>query len=143
MVFNVLAHNRDDHTKNIACTMDESRGWQIAPAYDLAYAPGSGGEHTMLVNGRGRDITRADLAEVASEASIPKRDAERIVAQVAEAVSEWPRFAQAWDVPRDRVRAIGMALSAVARSAGVIVLKLPTASVRATDAVPGADDATV
>lgn len=130
MVFNVLAHNRDDHTKNIAFTMDERGEWRMAPAYDLTYAPGPGGEHTMLVHGQGRDITRADLNEVAVESSIPKRDAERIIEQVAQAVSEWPRFARACDVPRARIQAIGTGLNAVARLAGVVGSRFPVAVAR-------------
>lgn len=148
MVFNVLAHNHDDHTKNIAFTMDEDGEWHMAPAYDLTYAPGPGGEHTMLVHGRGRDITRADLNEVAVESSISKREAERIIEQVAQAVSEWQRFAQAHDVPRERIQAIGTVLNtAAAGAAGVTASQFPVAGARttehATEAAPGADDATV
>jgi serine/threonine-protein kinase HipA len=32
MVFNVLAHNRDDHVKNFAFLMDSAGQWRLAPA---------------------------------------------------------------------------------------------------------------
>jgi serine/threonine-protein kinase HipA len=38
--FNVLAHNRDDHSKNFAFLMDESGVWKISPAYDLTFSFG-------------------------------------------------------------------------------------------------------
>lgn len=39
MCFNVLAHNRDDHSKNFAFLYDETRGkWSLSPAYDLTYS---------------------------------------------------------------------------------------------------------
>jgi serine/threonine-protein kinase HipA len=38
MVFNVVARNQDDHTKNISFLMDKDGQWQLAPAYDVAYA---------------------------------------------------------------------------------------------------------
>jgi serine/threonine protein kinase HipA of HipAB toxin-antitoxin module len=40
MVFNVLTHNRDDHVKNFAFRLNEEGGWELAPAYDLVFAPG-------------------------------------------------------------------------------------------------------
>ncbi len=33
MVFNVVARNQDDHTKNIALIMDKGGQWGLAPAF--------------------------------------------------------------------------------------------------------------
>jgi serine/threonine-protein kinase HipA len=38
MVFNVIARNQDDHTKNISFLMDKSGTWRLSPAYDVTYA---------------------------------------------------------------------------------------------------------
>jgi serine/threonine-protein kinase HipA len=38
MVFNVVAHNRDDHAKQHAFIYGEDRRWHLAPAYDLRMA---------------------------------------------------------------------------------------------------------
>jgi serine/threonine-protein kinase HipA len=38
MVFNVLAHNRDDHVRNFAFTMDARSEWRLSPAYDLTFS---------------------------------------------------------------------------------------------------------
>lgn len=37
MVFNVVAKNHDDHTKNHSFLMDKTGKWKLAPAYDLLH----------------------------------------------------------------------------------------------------------
>ena len=59
MVFSVLAHNRDDHLKNTALLMNADGTWRLAPAYDLTFMRGPGGEHSMLVAGEGRPCFRS------------------------------------------------------------------------------------
>ncbi|MEA1911785.1 MAG: type II toxin-antitoxin system HipA family toxin, partial [Spirochaetota bacterium] len=34
MIFNIIARNQDDHTKNIAFTMDKKGKWELSPAFD-------------------------------------------------------------------------------------------------------------
>ena len=43
MVFNVIARNCDDHTKNFSFILKQGGKWELSPAYDLchAYRPGS------------------------------------------------------------------------------------------------------
>ncbi len=94
MVFNVLAHNRDDHVKNFAYIMDGANGeWALAPAYDLLYAPGPGGEHTMTVAGEGRNPRRQHMLQSAEQAGITNRAAATIIAEVVAAVARWEEFA--------------------------------------------------
>jgi len=38
MVFNVLARNLDDHSKNIGFLMNPDGEWSLSPAYDITYA---------------------------------------------------------------------------------------------------------
>ncbi|MDH5378223.1 MAG: type II toxin-antitoxin system HipA family toxin, partial [Gammaproteobacteria bacterium] len=61
MVFNILARNQDDHTKNISFLMDESGAWRLSPAYDVTYAHNPGGQwtllHQMTVNGKRDEFT--------------------------------------------------------------------------------------
>ena len=70
MVFNVKAGNRDDHSKNFSFLLDSQNRWKMAPAYDLTPSAGFGGEHAAMVNGKGRNITNADLVATASIADI-------------------------------------------------------------------------
>lgn len=69
-VFNVVFHNRDDHSKNFSYRLGRDRQWRLAPAYDLTYNTGPGGEHQMDVCGEGRAVKRADLIRLAGEGEL-------------------------------------------------------------------------
>jgi serine/threonine-protein kinase HipA len=93
MVFNVVGHNRDDHTKQVSLMMQEDGRWRLAPAYDLTCSDGPGGEHSMAVAGRGEPDLGAVLA-VAKEAGVPARQARGIVEEVSTVALEgWPELA--------------------------------------------------
>ena len=110
MVFNVLAHNRDDHVKNFAFRMTDDGEWELAPAYDLVFAPGLGGEHTMTVAGEGRAPARSHLLHLAPAAEISRREAEAILEEVASAVSGWRRHARAAGVGPRTAKAVEAAI---------------------------------
>ncbi|MFD2145753.1 type II toxin-antitoxin system HipA family toxin [Mucilaginibacter antarcticus] len=95
MVFNVLARNCDDHTKNFAFTMDKSGQWALAPAYDVchAYRPDSPwvSQQSLSVNGKRQGIDRKDLLEVARQMTIKKPD--EIIRHIEDVLKSWPDFA--------------------------------------------------
>lgn len=90
--FNVLAHNRDDHAKNVSFLMDQQGRWTLAPAYDLTFSEGPAGEQSMMVMGEGREPGPAQLLELAKAHGI-KRPGE-IIARVSDAVARWHEFAE-------------------------------------------------
>lgn len=98
MVFNVLAHNRDDHVKNIAFLYRPEQGWLLAPGYDLTFAEGPGGEHATSVCGEGRSPGREHFRRVAEGAGIGADEAAQIVDEVRDAVNRWPSLARACGV---------------------------------------------
>ena len=108
MVFNVLAANCDDHTKNLSFLMDESGQWRLSPAYDVTHAYNPKGEwtyqHLMSVNGKFQGITRADLEAVGDRFLIPGY--RRIITTVVEAVRRWPGFAETAGLPPDEMTRI-------------------------------------
>lgn len=115
MVFNVIARNCDDHTKNFAFMMDKQGSWQLSPAYDIchAYRPGSiwVSRQSISVNGKRENITREDFLDVAKQMNIKKADS--IINQVQDVVKRWNEFASRVDV-RDELRnAIGETLLSV------------------------------
>jgi len=66
MVFNVIARNQDDHTKNFGFLLDHSAaGWRLAPAFDIAYSykPSSYwvDTHQMTINSKRDKFTRGDI----------------------------------------------------------------------------------
>lgn len=114
MVFNVAAHNRDDHVKNFSYLMDPDGVWTLSPAYDLVFSEGPGGRHTMAVAGEDRNPAERDLLQVAGTCGIELRRAREVIGQVRDAVGDWPRFAQDAGVSRETARRIGEVIPAPA-----------------------------
>ena len=112
MVFNVMAQNCDDHTKNFAFTMNRLGEWRLAPAYDICHAfrPGSSwvSQHALSVNGKRQGITREDLLEVGRQMNVKKAPA--IIDRVAEVVGRWGEFAEQTQVDSPLRDAIGKTL---------------------------------
>ncbi len=96
MLFNIIARNMDDHTKNISFLMDEEGKWALSPAYDVIYAHNPAGkwtsQHQMSVNGKRDDFSLDDLIAVGRSISLNK--AEDIINQVISAVENWPSYAK-------------------------------------------------
>lgn len=96
--FNVLAHNRDDHVKNFSFLLNARNEWILAPAYDLLFSYGPGGEQSMLVMGEGKNPGVHQLEALGKQRGI--KNAPEILAKVQEAISHWPRYAERADVSR-------------------------------------------
>ncbi len=103
MVFNVIAMNCDDHTRNFSFLMKQGGKWELAPAYDLCYAyrPESTwvSQHALSINGKRKEITRADLLVVGE--SIRCKNAPQIVEEINDTVNQWQKFAGEVDVQSD------------------------------------------
>ncbi|MFZ1369151.1 MAG: type II toxin-antitoxin system HipA family toxin [Ferruginibacter sp.] len=95
MVFNVVARNCDDHTKNFAFRLKRDGKWELAPAYDLchAYQPAHQwvSQHAMSINGKRTDITKADLMVIGK--SIKNKKAAEVIDEINHVVSKWKTFA--------------------------------------------------
>ncbi|NOX28979.1 MAG: type II toxin-antitoxin system HipA family toxin [Actinobacteria bacterium] len=109
-VFNVVARNQDDHTKNIAFLMDQSGTWSLAPAYDITYSFNPSGEwtstHKMSINGKRTRFTRSDFVALAAHANLSDRDGLGILDNTIEVVSGWARFGADAGVDADRIQEI-------------------------------------
>ena len=96
MVFNVMAANCDDHTKNTSFLLREGSAWELAPAYDVTHAYNPKGEwtnqHLTGVNGKFAGITRDDLLVVAERFGIGT--APRVIKRVSDAIVGWKRYAE-------------------------------------------------
>lgn len=96
MVFNVLARNVDDHTKNFSFCMTSDGVWRLSPAYDLIYsveftAPAYMNKHSMTINGKNENITREDLKAVAQRNDI--QDYKSLITKVSNAAGKFREFA--------------------------------------------------
>ncbi len=108
MVFNVLARNQDDHTRNISFLMDKTGKWRLAPAYDViwSYNPQGrwAGRHQMTINGKTDDFTREDLLVVADQYGI--KDAKEMLIKAHGAVLRWPEVAKQTKVAPEMIKKI-------------------------------------
>jgi serine/threonine-protein kinase HipA len=121
MVFNVQAHNRDDHVKNFAFILNDVSGsaqssppsgtWILSPAYDLLYTPGPGGEHTMTLAGEGRNPGRPHMLALAEQAGMSTPEAATIIDEVHAAVSRWNDYAAQAGASQAGIRQIAQFLS--------------------------------
>lgn len=95
MVFNVVARNHDDHTKNHSFIMDKEGKWRLAPAYDLCYSYSPSGQwtnrHQLSLNGKRDDFMFSDLTEMAVKMDIKK--GKEIVNEIIDTVSQWKKYA--------------------------------------------------
>lgn len=98
MLFNEIAKNYDDHTKNIAFLMDKKGVWRLSPAYDITFSYSKRSmwvnSHQMLINGKADKITKDDLISVAKKAGIKISEAEKCIREIKNSVSKWDEFAK-------------------------------------------------
>lgn len=111
MTFNVLAKNKDDHSKNHAFLMNADGSWQPTPAYDLTLSEGPGGEHSLAVAGEGRNPSLQDILKVAANASIPVAEAQSIIDRVQSAINEWPHHASEAGMSSRKIKEIDLLLN--------------------------------
>ena len=95
MVFNVLARNCDDHTKNFAFRLKKDGNWELAPAYDIchAYQPKHKwvSQHVLSINGKRTNITKDDLLLIGK--SIKNKNSAETIAEISNMVGKWNTFA--------------------------------------------------
>lgn len=112
MVFNVIARNCDDHTKNFSFILKQNSRWQLAPAYDIchAYRPGSEwvSHHALSINGKRDNITREDLIEIGR--SIRNKKAGETIDVIYEKVRQWDFYATKAGVDKEKRQEIGKTL---------------------------------
>lgn len=109
MLFNVIARNVDDHSKNFSFCMNRGGVWRLSPAYDLTYsvdlaAPAHSNRHSMTLNGKNEGITRADLEKVGLNNDI--QDCKALIDKVANAVAKFETYATELDIDEEVIKNI-------------------------------------
>jgi serine/threonine-protein kinase HipA len=103
-VFNVLAHNRDDHSKNFAFLMDAEGVWSLAPAYDLTFSASSQGYHSTACAGNYVNPGREELMELASLFSINKPAV--TINEIMDITENWSMYAELSEVSEASIKTI-------------------------------------
>lgn len=99
MVFNVIARNHDDHSKNFGFVLASPKDvWRLAPAFDVAYSYKANSpwvnSHQLSLNGKRDNFSYDDLMVVAGLIGNFRQQARHIISQVTEVVSQWPVYAE-------------------------------------------------
>jgi serine/threonine-protein kinase HipA len=97
-VFNVMAHNKDDHAKNFSFLMNEFGEWKLSPAYDLTFSSGPGGEQSTMVMGEGRNITVKHLTKLGRDAKLSKEFVDNVIEQTSSALNKWSNLSKDFGV---------------------------------------------
>ena len=104
VVFNITVGNSDDHFRNHGFLLT-SRGWTLAPAYDMN--PTLNTSQSLLIN---RNSNAADLGlllESSDEYMISRDAARLIVHEVLRAVAKWQTTARRLKIPQREIDYFG------------------------------------
>ncbi len=112
MVFNILSRNRDDHVRQHAYLMDDLGNWRLAPAFDLTFSNGPGGEHYMAVQGEGRTITRGHVESLGKRHGLAVKRITAIINDVRLALADWSMQA--------RDTGVGQSLTTVSEGLNIV-----------------------
>ena len=97
MVFNIMARNQDDHTKNISFLMNPEGKWSLSPAYDITFAYNPSNfwlkSHQMTLNGKKDELNLTDVLTVAKNVHLKKPT--QLIQECREAIVRWGEFADA------------------------------------------------
>ncbi|CAM3196229.1 type II toxin-antitoxin system HipA family toxin [Xenorhabdus nematophila] len=104
MVFNVVARNHDDHTKNWSFMVDDDYKWTLAPAFDVAWSYKEDSSwvhaHQLSLAGKREKFQLEDLLSVTQHISGLRRNkAKQIIEETIGVVSGWRELADAEGVP--------------------------------------------
>ena len=105
MVFNVIARNQDDHTKNISFLMRQTGEWELSPAYDVTFSHDLKNKwlmaHQMTLGGKQDDFKMDDFEKIAKAENI--KNWKEIVEEIKEAVSLWRQLAKSNEVEQSKI----------------------------------------
>lgn len=109
MLFNIIARDLDDHTKNISFLMGSNGKWKLSPAYDVIYSHNPSGkwtnEHQMSANGKRDHFSKEDLIMIGDSISVSKP--EDVINDVISAVDKWAGYAKEAGVNKKITAGIG------------------------------------
>ncbi len=113
MVFNVMATNYDDHTKNFSFRLKKEGKWELSPAYDVCYSydPNSiwVSQQTLSINGKRKGISKADFMTIAEANNIKK--GEKIIGEIKLVIGKWEEYAEKVKVSQKLTETIAKTLN--------------------------------
>ncbi len=120
-LFNLLALNQDDHSKNWSFLMDDSGAWRPSPFYDITFSPSPHGEHCTAFCGYGKYPPKTTLVALAKHAGY-KGWAEvlPVIQEIQEALAGWDGEAKALGVSSGIRKMVSAQLKQTAEDNGLL-----------------------
>jgi len=118
MIFNILSCNRDDHIKNVGFLMDKTGSWSFAPAYDLMFSLGMGGEHSMTIMGEGKNPSLHACDQLATLFQISNQEKTKIISDVKRAINQFDKLAERSNISKKDIKHIKTYHKKVANEGG-------------------------
>ena len=98
IVFSICVSNTDDHLRNHGFILTE-KGWILSPAYDIN--PNEAGTGLNLNISENDNSLNFELAaEVAGEFRLTKDEAEKIIGEIKDRVSNWKKIADKYEISK-------------------------------------------
>lgn len=91
IAFSILIGNHDDHFRNHGFLLTKN-GWTLSPAFDIN--PSLSMAQSLMISESSNSSLLSDLLAASDSYLLEKRDAEEIVGQVKDAVSDWRQTAK-------------------------------------------------
>lgn len=111
-IFNLLAANQDDHSKNWAFLQADDGQWQPSPFYDVTYSPHPFNEHATAFGGYGKAPPLKVMQKLAASAGFANwSDAKQVIQEVSEALSQFAHLAQQQGISKTTFSAINETLT--------------------------------
>lgn len=108
-VYNVIFHNRDDHSKNFSFLMFANGNWNFAPAYDLTFSNSSHGHHSTMIMGESKHPTSKDLLKLANHFGL--KSGKEIIDEVVDVAKKWKTFANDSNLSKSTITMIEKKIS--------------------------------
>ncbi|WP_432468721.1 type II toxin-antitoxin system HipA family toxin [Agarivorans sp. Z349TD_8] len=111
-MFNLLAANQDDHSKNWGFLQADDGSWQLAPFYDVTFSPHPFNEHATAFAGYGKAPPLKVMQKLAASAGFANwKEAQQCIQEVVDAISLFRQLAEPHGVSKATVLAIEKTLA--------------------------------
>ncbi len=111
IVFNVLISNTDDHLRNHGFLYERQKGWRLSPAYDMNPTPAEIKARilTTSINFDDNSASLETALSVIGDFRLSKNKANKLLKDVANAVSKWRVVAKNFDLTKREIERMASA----------------------------------
>jgi serine/threonine-protein kinase HipA len=121
-IFNLLACNLDDHSKNWAFLQDDNGLWQPAPFYDATFSPHPFNEQATAFMGYGKKPPLKAIQKLAANAGFASwKQAQQHMHELVDVLSRFADTAKDYGVQKSTIAAIEKALESRRKENGVLL----------------------